>query len=261
MLALDRGPGVADFDRCLRDGYSTGGSAGQGLGAIMRMSKESDFYSDSKKGTVVLARWYTSTQRPGRPSGVQTGAVNIPKPGQEVCGDSWRCAHIGDRLTVLMADGLGHGYEAQVASLEAVRQFEADPGLAPKALIERCHLALRSTRGAAVAVAHIDYAHGKLTYCGAGNLSARIYSGSKPLQHLVSVHGTAGQHTERLQEFSYRWPEDGLLIFHSDGLSSHTGIESYPGLAQRDPSLIAGVLYRDFARGNDDATVFVAKAA
>ena len=61
-------------------------------------------------------------------------------------------------------------------------------------------------------------------------------------------------------DFSYAWPEDGLLVLHSDGLSTSTGLESYPGLAARDPVLIAGVLYRDFSRGRDDATVVVAKA-
>jgi hypothetical protein len=48
---------------------------------------------------------------------------------------------------------------------------------------------------------------------------------------------------------------------HSDGLSTATGLENYPRLPSRDVSLIAGVLYRDFSRGHDDATVLVAKAA
>jgi len=51
------------------------------------------------------------------------------------------------------------------------------------------------------------------------------------------------------------------LQMHSDGLSSGACVEAYPGLAARDPALIAGVLYRDFGRGRDDATVVVAKAA
>lgn len=35
----------------------------------------------------------------------------------------------------------------------------------------------------------------------------------------------------------------------------------YPGLLARAPSLIAGVLYRDFCRGRDDTTVLVARQA
>ena len=64
-----------------------------------------------------------------------------------------------------------------------------------------------------------------------------------------------------MREFSYAWPADGILLMHSDGLSTSTGLESHASLAMRDPSLIAGVLYRDFARRNDDATVVVVKAS
>jgi hypothetical protein len=46
---------------------------------------------------------------------------------------------------------------------------------------------------------------------------------------------------------------------HSDGLATQWNLDQYPGLADRHPSLIAGVLYRDFARGRDDVTVVVAK--
>ena len=102
---------------------------------------------------------------------------------------------------------------------------------------------------------------GKLTFAGVGNIAARIYAGSESRQNLVSLNGTAGHQCDRIQDFSYPWPEDGLLVLHSDGLSTGTGLESYPGLAARDPALIAGVLYRDFCRGRDDATVVVAKAA
>src|ERR1700722_1253256 len=35
ILALDQGPGMTNLEQCLRDGYSTGSSAGQGLGAIV----------------------------------------------------------------------------------------------------------------------------------------------------------------------------------------------------------------------------------
>ena len=55
MLALDRGPGMADLGQCLRDGFSTAGSPGTGLGAIMRLSTVADMYT-SPAGTAVLAR-------------------------------------------------------------------------------------------------------------------------------------------------------------------------------------------------------------
>jgi serine phosphatase RsbU (regulator of sigma subunit) len=163
--------------------------------------------------------------------------------------------------TILVADGLGHGYDASLASREAVRMLHAHPDLAPAQLVERCHQALRSSRGAALSVARIDRERGTLLFCGAGNVSGQIYSGGTSRQHLVSVNGTVGHQIPRLREFAYPWPEDGILILHSDGLSTATSLEAQPSLAARDAGLIAGVLYREFSRGMDDATVVVAKAA
>jgi len=262
LLALDHGPGIEDLVRCLQNGYSTSGTLGHGMGAIMRLSQASDFYSAAGKGTGILARWWIGTQKlPPLGRGFQVSAINVPKAGEEASGDAWASVQSGDLLTVVVADGLGHGIEANMASSQAVRMLRENPGLGPQALLERCHLAMRSTRGAAVAVARIDLAHEKLTYAGAGNISGKIYSGVRGNQHLVSVNGTAGHQTEKLREFSYPWPVDGVLQMYSDGLSSGAGVEGYPGLAARDCALIAGMLYRDFGRGRDDATVVVAKAA
>lgn len=263
LLAVDQGPGMTNLEACLTDGYSTSSSAGQGLGAIRRMSKQSDIYTLPGKGTVVLARWSSRQDADGAITGntVRLGAVNVPKPGEDVCGDSWGFAWIDECLVILVADGLGHGLEAKAASAEAVRQLTVSSEMPPKALLTRVHQALRSTRGAAVAISRIDMAHGKLTFAGVGNIAGRIYSGSESRQNMVSMNGTAGHQCERIQEFSYPWPENGVLVLHSDGLSTGTTLDTYPGLAARDPALIAGVLYRDFFRGRDDATVVVAKAA
>jgi hypothetical protein len=46
---------------------------------------------------------------------------------------------------------------------------------------------------------------------------------------------------------------------HSDGISSQWQLDPYPGLRITHPGLVAGVLFRDFWRGRDDATVVVVK--
>ena len=42
---------------------------------------------------------------------------------------------------------------------------------------------------------------------------------------------------------------------HSDGLTTRWDLKAYPALLERDPGLIAAVLYRDFSRGRDDMTI------
>jgi len=63
----------------------------------------------------------------------------------------------------------------------------------------------------------------------------------------------------RWEEFSLPWPGRGLLLVHTDGIQTHWKLEAYSGLQGRHASVIAGVLYRDFRRTNDDSTVVVLK--
>jgi len=56
LIACDRGRGMVDVEECLRDGFSTGGTAGTGLGAIRRLATTFDIYSVHGMGTVVLAQ-------------------------------------------------------------------------------------------------------------------------------------------------------------------------------------------------------------
>jgi len=263
LIALDKGPGLRNIEECLRDGYTTGSSPGQGLGAIRRLADESDFYSVPGEGMALLARWRGAGAgaRSSAEPRVRVGAVNVGKRGEECCGDAWGFEQTDYFAMALLADGLGHGFEASQASLEAVRILRNHCELPPSQLIDLVHRALRSFRGAAVSVARLDLARGTMAFSGLGNVVGQIYAGSGRNQHLVSVNGTAGHQAARIKEFSYPWPADGILVMHSDGLSTSTGLDSRPALALRDPSLIAGVLYRDFSRGHDDATVLVAKAA
>jgi len=118
---------------------------------------------------------------------------------------------------------------------------------------------LRKTRGAAGALARIDLGQRLVTYAGVGNISASIIS-EKTSRNLASYNGTLGQHIERVQEFTYPWNPDDILVMHSDGLGTRWDLDRYPGIRNKPPSVIAALLHRDFNRGRDDVTVLVAKA-
>ena len=258
VLALDNGPGIQDVEMCSRDGYSTTGTSGTGLGAIARLSRRCDVYSAPGAGSALLARLaHGSSSRPAGQCDI--GIVQIPKPGEEVCGDEWGAYVSAEYKTVLLADGLGHGPDAAKAARCAVEILNNHPDLRPGELIESVHRMLRSTRGAAVAAARLDHDRRIITFAGLGNISAGIFQSDEPLRHMVSINGTAGVDARHIREFTYPWPEGALVILHSDGIGTHWSLQDYPGLATRDPSLIAGVVYRDHARGNDDATIVVSK--
>jgi anti-sigma regulatory factor (Ser/Thr protein kinase) len=256
ILALDRGPGMTDVGRCFRDGFSTAGTPGTGLGAIRRLSSFADIHSTLPTGTALLARLW-SGPAPGPPAGLRVGAVTVPVAGEEVCGDAWAVEQDAGRTVLLVVDGLGHGPCAADAARDAVRVFRENASLAPAEILRAIHLALRSTRGAAVAVAAVDLTEETVHYAGVGNIAGTILSGGA-MRSLVSHNGTVGHEARKFQEFAYPFPADATLVMHSDGLASRWGLEPYPGLALRDPALIAGVLYRDFRRGRDDVTVLAA---
>ena len=260
VIALDKGPGIADYEMCLDDGYSTTGTSGTGLGAIARLSSFCDIYSRPGRGTALLARVSPNgaKQRTSLTSGVQ-----VPKPGQDVCGDHWGVSGSNGHSTYLLADGLGHGPEAARASQTAVEMLYKHPDFPPAELMDAVHHALRSTRGAAVAIAEVDRERGIVRFSGLGNVSATVFSEGEPPRRMVSINGTAGMEARHIREFTYPWNQRGnqgpALFMHSDGVGTHWNLSDYPALIARDPAVIAGVLLRDHVRRTDDATILVAK--
>ena len=258
VLALDKGPGIANAAQALRDGYSTTGSPGTGLGAMQRLATLFDIHSVPGAGTVLLARLWSKPLSNIRPPPLEVGALSLPKPGEVVCGDRWAVAWLPDRTLILVADGLGHGPGAAEAAMEAVQTFHERAALAPVAIVESIHVALRSTRGAALAVTEIAPSQEAIRFAGVGNISGVVLS-SEGSRQMVSHNGTAGHSARRIQEFTYPWSSDALLVLYSDGLVSHLHPERYPGLLKHNPDLIAATLYRDYTRGRDDVTVVVAR--
>lgn len=54
----DQGPGIADLQRALQDGYTTGNGLGLGLGGAKRLVNDFDIRSEVGKGTrVTITRW------------------------------------------------------------------------------------------------------------------------------------------------------------------------------------------------------------
>jgi anti-sigma regulatory factor (Ser/Thr protein kinase) len=266
VMALDRGPGMNPA-LCLTDGYSTAGTPGLGLGAVRRASAIFDVYSQPQKGTVLVARVTATGGRDSLRVGIDASStspfdiagISVARRGETECGDGWSFKATSTGGLVVMADGLGHGPQAAAAARAALDTCARSPAAVNLVeLMTRVHEALRPTRGAAIAMAAIDRAEQKLRFCGLGNISGVIVAptGTK---HLVSHNGTAGHELRRLQEFVLPWPAEAMLLLHSDGIATHWRLEDYPGLVTHSPALIAGVLYRDFNRGRDDATVAVVR--
>jgi serine phosphatase RsbU (regulator of sigma subunit) len=241
----------------MSDGYSTAGSMGTGLGAVKRLSQMFDAFSLPGQGSVFTARLWAEERRPD--SRFDYGGLSVPHPRETTSGDSWWVEEPdAGRQTLMLADGLGHGEFASQAAQAAVEVFRKSRGKEPENIIRDADGVLRGTRGAAMAVAVVDAAQQRIDYVGVGNIVAGIVS-EDGIHRLVSHNGTVGLGIRKIQKFTYSWPRGALLIMHSDGLTANWNLERYPGLMVRHPSVVAGVLYRDCSRHNDDATVLVAR--
>ena len=257
VAAWDRGPGM-NLEACLRDGMSTTGTLGAGLGAAQLLATRFDAYSAPGLGSVVTATALAAGPTPDTRFAI--GGVCVPYPGLAVCGDAWDVHVDGDRTTILACDGLGHGDGAAAAAAALIAAFRTAPDAPLAAILERADRAARTTRGAAATVARIDLARRELAVAGVGNVAAWLVGDAA--RQLVTQHGTLGQAAPRaIREERREFPPGAMLVLCSDGIKSRWSLDGHHGLAGRDPLTIATVLWRDFARGRDDASLAVVREA
>ena len=261
VLALDAGPGILNVGMALEDGYSTHGTAGQGLGAIHRMSDRVALYTVPRRGTAVLAQFLLegAPERTPRGKHASYGAVNIPVKGERENGDAFLVTRRKCGPLFAVVDGLGHGPAAEHAAQAAVGAVRQNVNEPLAEILAITHDALRSTRGAAMSLALVDEERSVLTFAGVGNVSGTLTNGAAG-RSMVSQNGTLGAVMPRtLQEYTYPYTPGTMMLMFSDGIGSKCSFAGYPGLMVRHPQLVAGVLYRDFTRRRDDATLLAAR--
>lgn len=266
VLGIDKGPGIADMTRVMREQFSTPAAPvtrESGLSSVRRNADLFDIFSQMGKGTAVVAHVATRGGAHALPGSAETamrlrvGAVCVPMQGEEACGDAWGVRSVKGRLAALLVDGLGHGPEAAVPAASALSLFHRGAPESPETLAGGMHDALHGTRGAALSMTVIDERARTVRFCGVGNVEGRVLS-PETNRHFIPQNGIVGHNMPpAIQPSTLPWPVHGRLVMHSDGISSQWNADQYPGLLARHPALLAGVLFRDFARSRDDVTVLV----
>ncbi|MEV6840604.1 ATP-binding SpoIIE family protein phosphatase [Streptomyces sp. NPDC051133] len=263
LFSLDHGPGIADVTAALRDGHTTAdGSLGAGLGSCLRSANAFHLYSVPGRGTVATARIDAAPAGRRVPAAqAPTGGITVSLAQAEQCGDAWGWVRSGGLLTLLLADGLGHGAKAAHASTAAVAELRRSAHLPPEDILRRMHTALRPTRGAAVSVAQVDTERAELSFAGVGNVGARLRD-SDTWTSLVTHPGIVGAYfPAHIPLRRMPWRRDSLLVMHSDGLPSRWTPPEDPLLLTHDPSVVAAAILRDAGSAarplRDDTSVAV----
>jgi anti-sigma regulatory factor (Ser/Thr protein kinase) len=272
LFYWDAGPGIYNIDKAVRDGVSTSGSLGTGLGAIRRLMDQFDLYSTvrtttrlslaaarrSNHGTAVLARKWRANARRDALETETVGVWSRPHPGEKINGDAYFIKTHGHYTMFAVVDGLGHGQGAKQAADAALDSLNEWAGEPLEEVFAAVHDVLRATRGAVMGAAVTDTLRGEMHFAGVGNVSVRVFNAPEHVTPIPS-HGTLGARMGRVRVWSQKWTAASMFIMASDGLSESWDIRAYPNLLERNPQLLAGILMRDYSRPNDDATVLVAK--
>jgi serine/threonine protein phosphatase PrpC len=275
----DRGPGIADVEKAMADGFSTAGTLGSGLGAVNRLMHEFNITSRKGAGTHIVCR--------RRVREVVKTIVSCPLdfsvatracPGRDVNGDDFIIKRWGEGALVGVIDGLGHGQLAHQAA-EAARQYVETHLEQPlSAIFRSVGQACYSTRGVVMALARFDFglqntdirlknlqsgvrnlqSEIKLTFASVGNIEVRVFNSTEPMNFIVR-RGIIGANAPNPVVTEHRWKPNCMMVLHSDGLKAHWKWDDFPELAEAPATVVAQRLLQRLARDNDDATVVVVR--
>lgn len=262
MLSIDKGPGIADINKALRDGVSSTNTLGGGLGAMSRLSTLFQIFSPRQWGTILYSKispdnknWVPSKTGPE----ADIKAVCVPKLLEEVCGDGYCVVQTPSYTKILFGDGLGHGPNAKEAVDVAKKVFSECDYTDPTDIIRHIHEHVRRTRGLVACVAVLDKKNHTWSICGVGNISTRVYSGIE-YRNYMSYNGTIGLNIPKsMNPTKVDLDRNQTLIMCTDGIQTRWNINQYPSINKYDATIVAGAILKDFNRGTDDASVLIAK--
>jgi serine phosphatase RsbU (regulator of sigma subunit) len=180
-----------------------------------------------------------------------------PYPGETANGDAWTVHRHEGGCRIALIDGLGHGPAAAAAAQAAIATLAARPELGPVEAIRACHGALVGTRGAVLAIAHVDASARRLTFAGIGNAEARLRQRDRE-ERPISYRGVVGGTIRSVRAFVLDLAPDWLLLMHTDGVTARLEVGPAPASGPVALGALADELLRRWSRDHDDATVVLA---
>ena len=188
------------------------------------------------------------------------GVATLALAGQTESGDLHLVRPTAGGALVAVVDGLGHGEEAAAAAQAAVRTLEQFAEEPPLSLIQRCHVALRGTRGVVMSLASFDAARAAMTWLGVGNVEGVVqhanWAARSARVTLIARGGIVGSDLPPVQAAVLPIQAGDLLVFATDGIRSGFTDTLADG---EQPQRLADQILATFGKGTDDALVLVAR--
>jgi len=193
---------------------------------------------------------------------IEWGVATLALPGEAQSGDLHLVKPVGTGVLVAVVDGLGHGADAATAAQAAVATLERHATESTVALVERCHRALKGTRGVVMSVALLARPEHSMTWLGVGNVEGWLLYGDgaprsgSPRASLVTRGGIVGSELPRLHPVVLPIAPGDMLIFATDGIREGFA-EGLP--PEATPQQLADQILARHGKGTDDALVLVAR--
>src|SRR5215831_9884958 len=254
-IAADLGPGIQKPEAAIRDKVAPDGSLGAGLGAVCRIADEVEFDNRILEGTCIVARKFERTTA----ALPEFAIMGKPYPGEVISGDDAVVLKSETGLVGAVADGLGHGPEARVASNRAVEVLTQNSGMELDELLVTLNRELTGTRGCAISIIRFIKTGACLEYVSAGDVCAHLY-------HLRDAHfftptplvlGTGHFQKQRIRVERVTVKPGSVLVMFTDGLKSRTTLKGELEVLRQPVITVAQHLLEKNSRPDDDALVCV----
>ncbi|TFF35332.1 ATP-binding protein [Mucilaginibacter psychrotolerans] len=260
LISIDNGPGMVNPARMMVDGVSTSNTLGHGLGSMKRLSDVFELYSQIGWGTIAMSRVYHEPQ-PYKPKpAVTMRPIVVAKPGETTSGDGFVFKKTEKYFKIMLADGLGHGPEANKAINEAAAAFRVFPDYSPTETLRFIHTQIKKTRGAVINIMGYNIETKTWSSAGVGNIAARMF-GPVSFRNHMSYNGIVGHNMPNTMN-DQQYPADtyNQVMLCSDGIKTRIDFAKYPQINKFDLTVLAAAIYKDHARRSDDMSVVIAKA-
>jgi phosphoserine phosphatase RsbX len=194
----------------------------------------------------------------GWPDVLDFGVAGAAMDGEDRSGDLAVFAPTSSGGLACLIDGLGHGgpaADAAEAAAEVIRDYAEAPA---QELLDRCHEALKETRGVVMTLARFDVGTSQLEWTGVGNVDARLWHPRAGGRHDVALvfGGVVGYQVPRVRPSTLSLAPGDLLVMVTDGID--------PGFAAAldgggPAQAIAERVFAAHGKGTDDALVVVVR--
>ena len=187
--------------------------------------------------------------------GIATRAL----PGETENGDNYLVVRTADGWLLVVADGLGHGPQAAIASSIFIEVLCRHIEETPLNLIRLGHEALIGTRGIACTIMSINSKQSLLSWIGVGNVEGVVCHQSPAAvgtEYVTLRGGVVGYRLPALHLSHLRLLDGDILALATDGIASDF-VKHISAL--HSPEVLASRILNSYAKPVDDALVLIAR--